>query len=194
MLYVMRQKLLSLADSFTIKNEQEQDVFLVKGKLFSFGDKLSFQDLAGNELVFIDQRLLNWSPTYELWKQGELLAVVKRELFSFIHHRFAVDVPGPNDLEAEGDFLDHEYMITREAAAATVSSAGSAADTYGIEVADGEDDVLSSLRYLVDMVCHETAASIASGRHRGAHWRCSVEFPPSVGKGSLRATLAWSEP
>jgi len=158
MRYVMRQKLLSLADNFTIKNEQEQDVFLVKGKLFSFGDKLSFQDLAGNELVFIDQRLLNWSPTYELWKGAELLAVVKRELFSFIHHRFTVDVPGPNDLEAEGDFLDHEYMITRGGSVvATVSKRWfSWADTYGIEVADGEDDVLVlATAVVVDMVCHD---------------------------------------
>jgi len=158
MRYVMRQKLLSLADNFTIKNEQEQDVFLVKGKLFSFGDKLSFQDLAGNELVFIDQRLLNWSPTYELWKQGELLAVVKRELFSFIHHRFTVDVPGPNDLEAEGDFLDHEYMITRGGSVvATVSKRWfSWTDTYGVEVADGEDDVLVlATAVVVDMVCHD---------------------------------------
>jgi uncharacterized protein YxjI len=154
----MRQKLLSLADNFTIKNEQEQDVFLVKGKLFSFGDKLSFQDLAGNELVFIDQRLLNWSPTYELWKGKELLAVVKRELFSFIHHRFTVDVPGPNDLEAEGDFLDHEYTITRGGSvAATVSKRWfSWTDTYGIEVADREDDVLLlATAVVVDMVCHD---------------------------------------
>jgi len=158
MRYVMRQKLLSLADNFTIKNEQEQDVFLVKGKVFSFGDKLSFQDLAGNELVFIDQRLLNWSPTYELWKGDELLAVVKRELFSFIHHRFTVDVPGPNDLEAEGDFLDHEYTITRgESVVATVSKRWfSWADTYGIEIADGEDDVLVlATAVVVDMVCHD---------------------------------------
>ena len=158
MRYVMRQKLLSLADNFTIKNEQEQDVFLVKGKLFSFGDKLSFQDLAGNELVFIDQRLLNWSPTYELWKGDQLLAVVKRELFSFIHHRFTVDVPGPNDLEAEGDFLDHEYTISRGGSVvATVSKRWfSWADTYGIEIADGEDDVLVlATAVVVDMVCHD---------------------------------------
>ena len=158
MRYVMRQKLLSLADNFTIKNEQEQDVFLVKGKVFSFGDKLSFQDLAGNEPVFIDQRLLNWSPTYELWKGGELLAVVKRELFSFIHHRFTVDVPGPNDLEAEGDFLDHEYTISRGGSVvATVSKRWfSWADTYGIEIADGEDDVLVlATAVVVDMVCHD---------------------------------------
>jgi len=158
MRYVMRQKLLSLADNFTIKNEQEQDVFLVKGKVFSFGDKLSFQDLAGNELVFIDQRLLNWSATYELWKGDELLAVVKRELFSFIHHRFTVDVPGPNDLEAEGDFLDHEYTISRGGSVvATVSKRWfSWADTYGIEIADGEDDVLVlATAVVVDMVCHD---------------------------------------
>ena len=158
MRYVMRQKLLSLADNFTIKNEREQDVFLVKGKVFSFGDKLSFQDLAGNELVFIDQRLLNWSPTYELWKGGELLAVVKRELFSFIHHRFTVDVPGPNDLEAEGDFLDHEYTISHGGSVvATVSKRWfSWADTYGIEIADGEDDVLVlATAVVVDMVCHD---------------------------------------
>jgi uncharacterized protein YxjI len=158
MRYVMRQKLLSLADNFTIKNEQEQDVFLVKGKVFSFGDKLSFQDLAGNELVFIDQRLLNWSPTYELWKGGELLAVVKRELFSFIHHRFTVDVPGPDDLEAEGDFLDHEYTISRGGSVvATVSKRWfSWADTYGIEIANGEDDVLVlATAVVVDMVCHD---------------------------------------
>jgi uncharacterized protein YxjI len=158
MRYVMRQKLLSLADNFTIKSEQEQDVFLVKGKVFSFGDKLSFQDLAGNELVFIDQRLLNWSPTYELWKGDELLAVVKRELFSFIHHRFTVDVPGPNDLEAEGDFLDHEYTISRGGSVvATVSKRWfSFADTYGIEIAAGEDDVLVlATAVVVDMVCHD---------------------------------------
>ncbi len=158
MRYVMRQKLLSLADNFTIKNEQEQDVFLVKGKLFSFGDKLSFQDLAGNELVFIEQRLLNWGPTYELWKGEELLAVVKRQLFSFIHHRFTVDVPGPNDLEAEGDFLDHEYTIARgDRVVATVSKRWfSWTDTYGIEVAEGEDDVLVlATAVVVDMVCHD---------------------------------------
>ena len=158
MRYVMRQKILSLADNFAIKDEQERDVFLVKGKIFSFGDKLSFQDLSGKELVYIDQKLLNWSPTYELWREGELLAVVKRELFSLIHHRFTVDVPGPNDLEAEGDFLDHEYTIDRgDRLVATVSKRWfSWSDTYGIEIAAGEDDVLIlATAVVVDMACHD---------------------------------------
>ena len=157
MRYVMRQKLLSLADSFTIKDENERDAYFVRGKLFSFGDKLSFQDTAGNELVYIDQRLLNWGPTYELWRGADLLAVVKRQLFSFIHHRFTVDVPGPDDLEAEGDFLDHEYAFTRgDRVVATVSKKWfSWTDTYGIEIADSEDAVLIlASAVVVDMVCH----------------------------------------
>src|SRR3954471_9179303 len=113
MRFIMRQKLLSLADSFTIKDENERDVYFVKGKLFTFGNKLSFQDTAGNELVYIDQRLLNWGPTYELRRGADLVAGVKRQLVVFIHRRFTVDVPGPDDLEAEGDFLDHEYSFTR---------------------------------------------------------------------------------
>ena len=158
MRYVMSQKFFSLAGSFSIKDENEQDVYFVKGKIFSFGDKLSFQDPEGNELVYIDQRLLNWGPTYELWRGADLLAVVKRELFSFIHHRFTVDVPGPDDLEAEGDFFDHEYTFTRgDRVVATVSKKWfSWTDTYGIDVAEGEDPVLIlASAVVVDMVCHD---------------------------------------
>src|ERR1700693_2178581 len=157
MRYVMRQKLLSLADSFTIKDENERDAYVVKGKLFSFGDKLSFQDTSGNELVYIDQRLLNWGPTYELWRETDLLAVVKRQLFSFIHHRFTVDVPGPDDLEAEGDFLDHEYTFARGSRQiASVSKQWfSWTDTYGVDIAANEDDLLIlACTVVVDMACH----------------------------------------
>jgi uncharacterized protein YxjI len=157
MKYVMRQKLLSFGDDFTIKDEQGQDAFFVDGKALSFGDKLSFQDMAGKELVFIKQKLLNLSPTYELWRGDQMLAEVKRELFSFIHHRFTVDVPGPDDLEAEGDFLDHEYAFTRGGkVVATVSKRWfSWTDTYGIEIDDKEDAVLIlASAVVVDMACH----------------------------------------
>jgi uncharacterized protein YxjI len=153
----MRQKLLSWGNDFTIKDEAGNDAFFVDGKALSFGNKLSFQDMSGNELVYIEQRLLNWSPTYELWRGDKMLAEVKRELFSFIHHRFTVDVPGPDDLEAEGDFLDHEYTLTRgDRAVATVSKKWfSWVDTYGIDILDGEDAVLIlATAVVIDLACH----------------------------------------
>lgn len=55
-------------------------------------------------------------------RDGAVAAVVKKELFSFFHHRFTADVPGPDDPEARGDFMDHEYTFTRgDRVVATVS-------------------------------------------------------------------------
>jgi uncharacterized protein YxjI len=153
----MKQKLFAWGDDFTIKNEQGQDAFFVDGKVFSLGDQLSFQDMAGQELASIHQRLLSWGPTYEIYRGDELAAVVKKALFTFFHCKFTVDVPGPDDLEAEGDFLDHEYTFTRGGSpVATVSKQWFAfTDSYGVDIAEGEDDILVlASTVVIDMVCH----------------------------------------
>jgi uncharacterized protein YxjI len=158
MRYLMKQKLFSLGDDFYIQDESGQNVFFVDGKVFALGDHLSFQDLAGNELAFIRQKLLAWGPTYEIYRNGTLYATIKKEIFTFFHCRFSVDVPGPDDLEAEGNFLDHEYTFTRHGQpVATVSKQWfSWTDTYGVEIARGEDDVLLlASTVVIDMACHE---------------------------------------
>ena len=76
MRYLMKQKLFCWGDDFSIKNEAGEDAFFVDGKAFSIGDKLSFQDIQKNELAFIRQKLLSWGPTYEITRNGELAAVV----------------------------------------------------------------------------------------------------------------------
>jgi uncharacterized protein YxjI len=157
MRYVMRQKLLSFGDDFHIRDETGHDVYFVDGKALSFGDQLSFRDLDGNELAFIKQKVFAWGKTYEIFRAGVVAAVVKKELFALFHHRFTVDVPGPDDLEAEGNFLDHEYTFTRHGRiVATVSKKWfSWTDTYGVDVDDGEDQVLVlASAVVVDQACH----------------------------------------
>jgi uncharacterized protein YxjI len=158
MRYVLKQKLFSLGADFSIQDESGQDRFFVDGQAFSIGDKLSFQDLSGRELAFIKQRLLSWGPTYEIHRDGRLYATVKKELFTFLKCRFEVDIPGPDDLEAEGDFLEYEYQFTRHGqSVAQVSKQWfNWSDTYGVDVAEGEDDVLIlSSAVVIDMVCHD---------------------------------------
>lgn len=157
MRYTMKQKLFSWGDDFTIKNEAGEDVFFVDGKAFSFGDKLSFQDMEKNELAFIRQKLLAWGPTYEITRGGVVAAVVKKHLFTLLRRKFTVDVPGPDDLEAQGSFLDMEYTFTRAGQTiAEVSKRWFAyTDTYGVDIHEGEDDVLIlASTVVVDMVCH----------------------------------------
>ena len=156
MRYLMRQKLFAFGDDFVIKNDRGEDVFYVDGKALSIGNKLSFQDMRGNELAFIRQRLLSWGPTYDIEYQGGV-ATVKKELFTFFRCAFTIDVPGPGDLEAQGNLTDHEYTFTRGGrTVARVSKTWfSMSDTYGVEIADGEDDVLIlASTVVIDMCCH----------------------------------------
>lgn len=157
MKYLMKQKLFSFGDDYMIQDAEGRDVFFVDGRAFSLGEQLSFQDLEKRELAFIRQRLLSWGPTYEIYRDGKLAAEVKKELFTFFHCTFTVDVPGPGDLTAEGDFTDHEYAFRRgERHVASVSKKWFAlTDTYGVEIAAGEDDVLIlASAVVIDEACH----------------------------------------
>jgi uncharacterized protein YxjI len=157
MRYVMKQKLFAWGDDFTIKTDDGQDVFFVDGKAFSIGQKLSFQDMQGQELAFIRQKLLALGPTYEVYREGQVAAVVKKHLFTLFRCRFTVDVPGPDDLEAAGNFLDHEYTFTRlDQVVATVSKRWFTwTDTYGVDTSSGADDVLIlASTVVIDLACH----------------------------------------
>lgn len=158
MRYVMKQKILSWGDDFTIRDGDGNDAFYVDGKALSFGDKLSFQDMAGNELARIEQKLLSWGPTYELYRGGDHMATVKKKHFTFMRDVFTVDVPGPDDLEATGNIFDREYTFRRHGEdVARVSKAFfSLRDSYGIDIHDGEDDVLIlAAAVVIDLVAHD---------------------------------------
>ena len=140
-----------------LKDDAGTDRFFVDGKAFSLGAQLTFQDMQGQELAFIRQKVLAWGPTYEIYRHNALFAVVKKELFTLFHCRFTVDVPGPDDLEAKGDFTGHEYEFWRQSGLrATVSKQWFTwADTYGVDIAEGEDDILIlASTVVIDMACH----------------------------------------
>jgi uncharacterized protein YxjI len=157
MRYVMRQKMFSFGDDFVIKDGDGNDRFFVDGRAFSLGNQLSFQDMERRELAYIKQRLLAWGATYEIHRDGIVAAVVKKALFTVFHCAFSIDVPGPNDLEAKGNFVDHEYEFVRDGrTVATVSKRWfSFTDTYGVEIDEGEDAVLVlASSVVIDMACH----------------------------------------
>ena len=157
MRYVMKQKLFSFTDDYKITDADGKDVYYVDGKLLSLGKNLSFQDMEQKELAHIQQKLLNWGPTYEITHNEELVAVVKKELFTFFHCVFHVDEPGHDALTAEGNFNDHEYVFTRagQPVASVSKQWFTFADTYGVEVDDDEDPVLIlACTVVIDEACH----------------------------------------
>lgn len=158
MRYVLRQDLLSFGDDFTIKDEDGEVRYLVDGRAFTLlREKLSFTDPQKHELAFIRERLIALTPSYEILRDGKVAAVVKKDLINLFRCGFTVDVPGPDDLEATGSLLEHEYTFTRgDRTVATVSKKWfRLTDTYGVEVSEGEDPVLIlASAVVIDLICH----------------------------------------
>ncbi len=158
MRYLMQQKLFALGDDFFIKDENGRDLFFVDGKVFSFGDKLSFQDMERNELAFIKQRVFAWRPTYHIYRDGAVVATVRKKLLTFLRCKFFIDVAGAGQIVADGSILDHEYTLRRggRTIAGVSKEWFTIRDTYGVDIADGEDDLLLLAAVIViDMVCHK---------------------------------------
>jgi uncharacterized protein YxjI len=88
---------------------------------------------------------------------GETLASVKKALITPVRERWSVNVAGGPDLEIQGNILDHEYRI--EGGGRRVADVSKRwfrlADTYGVEIASGQNDVLIlAATAAVDMMAH----------------------------------------
>jgi len=109
--YRMRQKLVSIGDDYWIENALGQRVFFVDGKAFRLREHLGFKDMQGNELVAIQERVMRIKDTYSIYRKGNVFATVKKTLVTPLRQRFDVHVAGAENMEVEGNILDHEYEI-----------------------------------------------------------------------------------
>ncbi|MFL5626177.1 MAG: LURP-one-related/scramblase family protein, partial [Ktedonobacteraceae bacterium] len=144
MRYIIREKFFRLGEDSSIMNEAGQPVLDVDGKVLSLRNQLIVRDMRGNEVVRVQRKLLAIRPTYEIIRDGQELAEVRKHLISPVVDRFTVDIPGPDDLHITGSLFEHEYTFSRGGRiVATVSKRWfSLRDTYGVDIAPGEDDVL----------------------------------------------------
>ncbi len=105
-LYI-RQKVFSFKDKFTVKDEYGQDKYMVEGEFFSLGKKLHIYDMAGNEVAFIQQKLLSFLPRYFVFVGDNQIAEIVKQ-FSLFRPKY--EVRGL-DWQVEGDFFAHNYVI-----------------------------------------------------------------------------------
>jgi uncharacterized protein YxjI len=72
------------------------------------------------------------------------VATVRKALITPLRDRFAIELEEGGELSAKGNIVEHEFKIERDGhAVAEVSKRWfRVRDTYGIEVAPGQDDAL----------------------------------------------------
>jgi uncharacterized protein YxjI len=143
--YRMRQRMLSIGDDYVIENDQGDRVYKLDGKALRIRKTILFEDMDGHELCKIQQRMLHLRDSMEIeGPDGNRIAMVHKAMVTPIRNRWVVKLEDGPDLHTEGDIVNHEYRIHRDGAkVAEVSKRWfRVRDTYGVEVAPGENDVL----------------------------------------------------
>lgn len=144
MRYVIRERFFHIGEDSDITDDSGRPVFHVDGKVLSLSDRLVLRDPAGNEVATVHRKLVSFRPTYEIEIGGREAAQVRKKFFTPFGDRFTIDVPGPDDLEMRGNLFEHEFEVIRgNQTVATVSKRWfSLTETYGVDIAPGEDDLL----------------------------------------------------
>jgi len=156
MKYIIRQKIFSFRDSFTIKNEFNEDCFKVYGKILAIGNKLFLKDMQDHELFYIEQRLFRFLPEYTIYQNGVVVATVKKRFTLF---RPSFDITSSfGNFNIEGNFLAYDFTVFRDGTPAAIVSKKwfSLSDTYGVSVSGNENQAfILALVIVLDQIYHD---------------------------------------
>ena len=144
MRYIVREKFFHFGEDSTITDDRGNPLYIADGKVLTLHNTVVIRDLQGNELATIKRQLLAFALTYHITRHGQDDAVIRKKIFSPFIQRYTVDIPGPDDLSVTGSLLEHNYTIERRGQTVAVVSKRwvSLTETYGVETAPGEDDIL----------------------------------------------------
>jgi uncharacterized protein YxjI len=142
--YQMREKMFAIGDDFWVETNGGERAFKVNGKALRIRDTLVLESPTGDELYTIQEKKIRVRDTMEIEQGGKTVATIKKALVSPLRDRYSIDVEGGDDLEVKGNIVDHEYKIERNGdAVAEVSKRWfRVRDTYGIEIAEEQNDAL----------------------------------------------------
>ena len=139
---ILKEKILSVLDSFNVYDEKDDIYFIVKGKV-ALTHKTAIYDTKGREVGMVKEKIIDILPTFNLYKDGEKVGECKKKI-SVIKPKFEIDF---NGWEIKGDWLEWDYSIVDKKGknVATISKKLlRLTDTYVIDVKE-EADALDAL-------------------------------------------------
>jgi len=159
MRYLLKQKMFSLTGGMNIQDVNGRDIFNVKGSFFSIGTNMTFIDnFTGLELARIHQVIRLGMPHYEIFRMGQLFAVIKKN-FTLFSNKFEIDFQNPQNghIHVEGDFIGYNFQFTREGrpVARITQEFCTFVNSYGVEIQPGEDNIfILACAVVIEKCCH----------------------------------------
>ena len=144
--YQLRQKLVSVGGDSWIEDGDGERAFRVNGKALRVRRTLDLEDLNGNVLCRIQTRVLHLRDTMVIERpDGEQMAKVHKALITPLRERWKVDVEDGDDIEIQGNIVDHEYEfeVDGKKVAEVSKKWFRIRDTYGVQVGPDISPVLA---------------------------------------------------
>jgi uncharacterized protein YxjI len=144
MRYQIQERIFRLGEDNDILNDAGQPVLQVDGKVLSLHGLMVVNDMAGNEVAQVSRKLVSLLATYDITLAGGVTAEVHQRFSGPLHPKWNISVAGGAELEMTGNFGGHDFTFTENGQTiATVSKAWiSLADSYGVDIVDGQNDLL----------------------------------------------------
>ena len=140
-IFALNQSLFSLGGDLWIEDASGDRAFEVDGKAFTVRRTLELRDTAGATLYTINRSLAHLHDTFEIKRDGEVVATIEKALFALLGDRFTVHLVDGSELAVQGDWIDRDFHVSQAGSDVILASRSllSLHGGYGVQVAPGFD-------------------------------------------------------
>ena len=156
-LYI-KQKVLSLSGKFTVKDEQEKDVYYVEGSFMKFPKTFSIMNTAREEVALITKKVFSFLPKFFVEVNGQEVLTIKKE-FSFLKARYTIDAAG---IDVHGNWWEMDFQVLQhgEVIGQVSKEWFTWGDSYKVQILNEEmESIIIALVVAIDCVKADQASS-----------------------------------
>ncbi|MEC4018390.1 LURP-one-related/scramblase family protein [Streptomyces sp. H27-D2] len=111
MKYLVRDKIFGFGDDYWIEDEHGRQTFLVDGKALRLRETFELKDPAGRVLVTIRKKMLSLRDAMEIERDDERLATIRKKRLSLLRNHYRVELVDGTELDVSGKILDREFSV-----------------------------------------------------------------------------------
>lgn len=108
--FYIKQKVFSLSSKFTVKDQQENDIYYVEGSFMKIPKTFSIMNTTRDEVALITKKVFSFLPKFFVEVNGQEVLTIKKEL-SFFKARYTIDGA---DIEVHGNWWDMDFQVAQK--------------------------------------------------------------------------------
>ncbi|MCP1528010.1 LURP-one-related/scramblase family protein [Bacillus pumilus] len=154
----MKQKVFSLSGRFTVKDQQENDVYVVEGSFMKVPKTFTILNTEREEIAVITKKMFSFLPKFLVEVNGQKVLTIKKE-FTFFKAKYSIEAAG---VEVQGNWWDMNFQVLQsgEVIGQVKKEWFTWGDSYKVDILKEEmEPVMIALVVAIDCVKADEAAS-----------------------------------